>query len=66
MRRDNKLFIDTLISDNVQPVAPKRGVGLHITNGRRRMALVNSNGDVTLNGEYYYKQIGQEAPCVKL
>ena len=61
-RRDTKVFLDNLITENVQPKTPKSGIGLYISVGRKRKVLVNPKGELTPAGKYYYEKTNQEPP----
>jgi hypothetical protein len=63
-RRDSKLFLDKMISDDIKPQTPKSGIGLYISNGSKRLVLINKKGDLTLNGTYYYKKLNQDPPSI--
>jgi hypothetical protein len=53
-----------MISDDIKTSTPKSGVGLYISNGSKRLVLINTKGDLTLNGTYYYKKLKQDPPSV--
>ena len=61
-RRDTKIFLDNLITENVQPKTPKTGIGLYVSAGRKRKVLVNPRGELTPAGKYYYEKTNQEPP----
>ena len=61
-RKDTKTFLDSLIAENIQPQVPKSGIGLYINRGRNRRSLINTRGDLTEAGKYYYEKTNQEPP----
>ena len=61
-RRDTKVFLDNLITENVQTKTPKTGIGLYVSAGRKRKVLVNPRGELTPAGKYYYEKTNQEPP----
>ena len=61
-RRDTQIFLDKIIADNAQPQAPKSGIGLYVSHGRKRKVLINPRGDLTMAGKYYYEKTNQDPP----
>ena len=61
IRKRTREQIDRLIQEGAQPKVPRSGIGLVLPDGKRRKVLVNQAG-VTASGQYYYDQVGTEAP----
>ena len=55
-RRDTNIFLDNIITENIQPRTPKTGIGLNISVGRKRKVLVNPRSELTPADKYYSHQ----------
>ena len=61
LKKQVKIDIDFAIANNLEPIAPRDGIGLILQNNRRFRHLMDARG-LTPAGKYYFQKTGKDAP----
>jgi hypothetical protein len=62
LRKQTRDQIQASIAANREATVPRSGIGLVLTDGRKRNTLVDQAGQLTPWGKFYYEQTGKTQP----